>query len=143
MAAWIVPAKPRTRPCGGWAFGLRAGGIDLVMAWSSFRLTGGIENLTLMGDSDTSAFGNEFDNLIDGNAVPAPALAAGLYLVATPIGNLGDLAPLLAAFAVPNDPKWPGPCAAIGVIVPDVWLIDADGRAIRPGDHDHPGHDLV
>ena len=44
----------------------------------------------------------------------------------------GDLAPLLAAFAVPNDPKWPGPCAAIGVIVPDVWLIDADGRAIRP-----------
>jgi 16S rRNA (cytidine1402-2'-O)-methyltransferase len=29
--------------------------------------------------------------LIDGNAVPAPALAAGLYLVATPIGNLGDV----------------------------------------------------
>ncbi|MCP2637476.1 hypothetical protein K0817_013010 [Microbacterium sp. HD4P20] len=44
----------------------------------------------------------------------------------------GDLSPLLAAFAVPNDPKWPGPCTAIGVIVPDVWLVDADGRAIRP-----------
>lgn len=44
----------------------------------------------------------------------------------------GDLTTLLAAFAVPNDPKWLGACSAIGVIVPDVWLVDADGRAIRP-----------
>jgi 16S rRNA (cytidine1402-2'-O)-methyltransferase len=29
--------------------------------------------------------------LIDGNVIPAPALAAGLYIVATPIGNLGDV----------------------------------------------------
>ena len=29
--------------------------------------------------------------LIDGHVIPAPALASGLYLVATPIGNLGDV----------------------------------------------------
>jgi hypothetical protein len=44
----------------------------------------------------------------------------------------GDLSALLAAFAVPNDPKWLGACPAIGVIVPDVWLVDAGGWAIRP-----------
>lgn len=44
----------------------------------------------------------------------------------------GDLSTLLAAFAVPNDPKWPGPCSAIGVVVPDVWLVDDKGHAIRP-----------
>lgn len=44
----------------------------------------------------------------------------------------GDLTALLAAFAVPNDPKWPGPCSAIGVVVPDVWLVDDEGWAIRP-----------
>lgn len=44
----------------------------------------------------------------------------------------GDLAPLVAAFAEPNDPPWPGPCAASMVIVPDVWLVDDAGRAIRP-----------
>ncbi len=58
---------------------------------------------------------------------PAPAPAP-----ATPRLLEGDLPALLAAFAVPNDPKWPGPCSAIGVVVPDVWLVDADGWAIRP-----------
>lgn len=58
---------------------------------------------------------------------PAPAPEP-----ATPRRLEGDLAPLLAAFSVPNDPKWLGPCTAIGVIVPDVWLVDADGWAIRP-----------
>ena len=46
----------------------------------------------------------------------------------------GDLSALLAAFAVPNDPKWPGPCSAIGVVVPDVWLVDDD----RPRRARHP-----
>ncbi len=44
----------------------------------------------------------------------------------------GDLSALLAAFAEPSDPKWPGPCSAIGVVVPDVWLVDDEGWAIRP-----------
>lgn len=44
----------------------------------------------------------------------------------------GDLGPLVAAFAESNDPRWLGACSAIGVIVPDVWLVDAEGRAVRP-----------
>lgn len=44
----------------------------------------------------------------------------------------GDFTPVLRAFEEPSDPPWPGPCTADMVIVPDVWLVDADGRAIRP-----------
>jgi hypothetical protein len=43
----------------------------------------------------------------------------------------GDLAPLLAALDAPDDPPWPGPCAAVMVIAPQLWLVDLDGVAIR------------
>lgn len=43
----------------------------------------------------------------------------------------GDLGPLLTALAEPDDPGWSGPCTAIGIIVPELWLVDATGEAIR------------
>ncbi|GGH49349.1 hypothetical protein [Microbacterium album] len=43
----------------------------------------------------------------------------------------GDLGPLLEALAEPDDPRWPGACPAMQVIVPELWLIDASGDAIR------------
>jgi len=43
----------------------------------------------------------------------------------------GDLAPLLDALAEPSDPDWPGPCSAVMVIVPELWLEGEDGTAIR------------
>lgn len=60
----------------------------------------------------------------DGTGVPSASTEPRLLR--------GDVEPLLAAFAEPNDPPWPGACSAIGVIVPDVWLVDAAGRAVRP-----------
>ncbi len=63
---------------------------------------------------------------------PEPEPAVDPEPAAEPQRLEGDLTALLAAFAVPNDPRWPGPCSAIGVIVPDVWLVDVEGRAIRP-----------
>jgi hypothetical protein len=43
----------------------------------------------------------------------------------------GDLGPLLAALDEPDDANWPGPCAAIMMIAPELWLVDLDGVAIR------------
>ena len=43
----------------------------------------------------------------------------------------GDLAPVLAALARPDDPPWIGPCTAVMTIAPDLWLEGADGRVIR------------
>ncbi|HEY0258793.1 MAG TPA: hypothetical protein VGC18_02975 [Lacisediminihabitans sp.] len=43
----------------------------------------------------------------------------------------GDLDPLLKALAQPDDPEWPGPCSAIGIVAPPLWLIDARGRAVQ------------
>ena len=43
----------------------------------------------------------------------------------------GDLAPLLAALAIPDAPLTDGPCPAIMVYPPDVRLVDARGRWIR------------
>lgn len=44
-------------------------GIDTVKSWSSFTLATGqsIENLTLLGMVNTTAIGNEFNNIITGN----------------------------------------------------------------------------
>lgn len=50
----------------------------------------------------------------------------------TPRWFEGDLAPLLAALAVPDVPLTDGACAAIMVYPPDVRLIDARGRWVRP-----------
>lgn len=43
----------------------------------------------------------------------------------------GDLGPLLAALDEPDDPRWEGACAAVMVIAPELWLVDADSVAIR------------
>ncbi|MBD3941371.1 hypothetical protein IF188_06630 [Microbacterium sp. NEAU-LLC] len=42
----------------------------------------------------------------------------------------GDLAPLLAVPATPDDARSLGPCAAIATIAPQIWLTDAGGRGI-------------
>ena len=62
----------------------------------------------------------------------APAPGAGAALPSPSEGPLtGDLDPLLAALAASSDPPWPGPCTADMMIVPQVWLVDADDNAIR------------
>lgn len=43
----------------------------------------------------------------------------------------GDLAPLVDALNQADDPRWPGPCTAHMVIVPQLWLVDAAGRAVH------------
>lgn len=43
----------------------------------------------------------------------------------------GDLQSVLAALAVPSDPRSLGPCTAIGYIAPELWVEDADGRVVR------------
>jgi hypothetical protein len=43
----------------------------------------------------------------------------------------GDLEPLIDALNQPDDPPWLGPCAAIEAIVPQIWLADADRRAVH------------
>ncbi|KJL45268.1 hypothetical protein [Microbacterium trichothecenolyticum] len=43
----------------------------------------------------------------------------------------GDLTALLRAQAEPDDARSPGPCAAIAIIAPQIWLTDAAGRGIR------------
>lgn len=43
----------------------------------------------------------------------------------------GDLAPLLAALAEPSDRGGDWPCTADMQIVPDLWLVDAAGKAIH------------
>lgn len=44
----------------------------------------------------------------------------------------GDLAPLIEALARPSEPPSDGPCPAIADIVPEIFLVDDAGRAIRP-----------
>ncbi|SFJ49124.1 Ca2+-binding protein, RTX toxin-related [Marinobacter persicus] len=44
------------------------GGIDTVEARVSATLTDNVENLTLLGDANTSGTGNELDNVITGNS---------------------------------------------------------------------------
>lgn len=41
----------------------------------------------------------------------------------------GDLEPFLSAMRAPSDPRWPGPCSAIGWAGPSFWVTDAAGRA--------------
>lgn len=43
----------------------------------------------------------------------------------------GDLTALLRAQAEPDDARSLGPCAAIAMIAPQIWLTDAAGRGIR------------
>ncbi|MFB7891594.1 hypothetical protein ACFC1I_05285 [Microbacterium sp. NPDC056044] len=43
----------------------------------------------------------------------------------------GDLTSLLRAQAEPDDARSLGPCAAIAMIAPQIWLTDAAGRGIR------------
>lgn len=43
----------------------------------------------------------------------------------------GDLTMLLAAFAVPSDARWPGPCTAIGWAGPSIWAASGDDRLVR------------
>jgi len=43
----------------------------------------------------------------------------------------GDLAPVLAALAEPDEPHWPGPCPAIGFAGPLLWLGDGAGLFVR------------
>ncbi len=45
----------------------------------------------------------------------------------------GDLAPLLAALRVPDEPAYDGPCTAQWDPDPALWLLDGQGRAVRPG----------
>ncbi|MGH6769937.1 MAG: PQQ-dependent sugar dehydrogenase [Xanthobacteraceae bacterium] len=57
----------------------RGAGIDRIIATSGFKLGSGVENLTLVGDADSSGTGNGLANLITGNG------AANVL-----IGNSGD-----------------------------------------------------
>ena len=43
----------------------------------------------------------------------------------------GDLTALIDALNQADDPRWPGPCTAMEAIAPQVWLADADGRAVH------------
>ena len=43
----------------------------------------------------------------------------------------GDLGPLLAALNAPDEPRSSGPCTLELVVGPSIWLVDADGDAIR------------
>ncbi|MHA6667455.1 hypothetical protein ACX3O0_01150 [Homoserinimonas sp. A447] len=43
----------------------------------------------------------------------------------------GDLVPLIEALNQADDPRWLGPCTAHMVIVPQIWLADAAGRAVH------------
>ncbi|WEK60061.1 MAG: hypothetical protein P0Y60_12015 [Candidatus Microbacterium colombiense] len=43
----------------------------------------------------------------------------------------GDLEPVLSALAVPSDPLSPGPCPAIGYLIPELWIEGTDGTVVR------------
>jgi hypothetical protein len=43
----------------------------------------------------------------------------------------GDLGPLLRALARPDDARTDNPCPAMAELVPDLWLADASGHAVR------------
>lgn len=57
--------------------------------------------------------------------------AEGRWSGVTAATLTGDLAPLLAALAEPDDEKWLGPCTADMELVPPLWLVDATGAAIN------------
>jgi hypothetical protein len=57
----------------------------------------------------------------------------GIFSVTTEERLEGDLEPLIRAFAEPSDPAPPFLlCTADAEIVPELWLTDAAGRAMRP-----------
>ena len=57
--------------------------------------------------------------------------AEGRWSGVTAVTLAGDLTPLLAALAEPDDGHWLGPCTADMELVPPLWLVDAAGRAIN------------
>lgn len=57
--------------------------------------------------------------------------AEGQWDGVTAVTLTGDLTPLLAALAEPDDGPWPGACTADMELVPPLWLVDATGRAIN------------
>ena len=74
------------------------------------------------------------------NAEPAPPLSPGLYIVATPIGNLGDLSPRAAAvlaradvIAVEDSRVTAGLLRHIGAKRPMTPYHDHNAEAVRPG----------
>ncbi|MHA7262469.1 hypothetical protein ACX80W_04590 [Arthrobacter sp. TMN-37] len=57
--------------------------------------------------------------------------AEGQWSAVTAVTLTGDLAPLLAALAEPDDGIGPGPCTADMELVSPLWLVDAAGRAVH------------
>lgn len=57
--------------------------------------------------------------------------AEGQWRGVTAVTLTGDLTPLVAALAEPDDAQFFGPCTADMEIVPPLWLVDATGRAIN------------
>lgn len=57
--------------------------------------------------------------------------AEGRWSGVSAVTFAGDLTPLLAALAEPDDGHWLGPCTADMELVPPLWLVDAAGRAIN------------
>lgn len=57
--------------------------------------------------------------------------AAGQWSAVTAVALSGDLEPLLAALAEPDDRSGAGPCTADAEIIPALWLVDGAGRALH------------
>lgn len=57
--------------------------------------------------------------------------AEGRWSGVTAVTLAGDLTALLVALSEPDDGSWPGPCTADAELVPPLWLVDANGRAIN------------
>lgn len=57
--------------------------------------------------------------------------AEGQWTGVTAVTLAGDLGPLLAALAEPDEGTGSGPCTADMEIVSPLWLVDANGRAIN------------
>ena len=57
--------------------------------------------------------------------------AAGQWSGVTAVTLSGDMTQLVAAMSEPDDRTGLGPCTADMELVPPLWLVDADGRAIH------------